>query len=94
MTGAFQETFPLSMIDLAAEMGACSGDGPGSLFALKEDKVRSQEKTAGCQNGLDLNNARLCRYLESQKTEDRVTEGKKAEKENQASGRSQGMRTF
>jgi len=64
------------------------------LFALKEYKIRSQEETAWSKNGLDLNNARLCWYLESQKTQDWVTEGKKAEKENEASGWSQGMRTF
>lgn len=94
MAGAFQESCRLPMIDLAAEMSACSGDGPGSLFALKEDEIRSQEKTAGSQNGLDLNNAGLCRHLESEKTEDRITEGHKAEEEKESSVRSQRMRAF
>lgn len=80
VAGAFEEPFFFPMIDPATEMGAFSGYGPRwALFALEEDEVRAQEKSAGGEGGLDFNQARLRWHLVAKKAQNRIAEGQQAD---------------
>jgi hypothetical protein len=50
-------------------------------FTSKEDEIRAKEKTAGIQGCFDFNEAGFGWNLESQETQDWITEGQQAQPE-------------